>query len=196
LISVGLFASPRRLWDAYQHNNHPGLLYTWSAGYTDATLLGTNIVGLLFILGWVSAFMFPFFIWLDWRGWFRSDPLEEIVGLDTSYHGGLFLMNGEDEVNPEFISAYKQKREGLRQRKPITNMSREGSFHGIHGHSGEGRMMAQHHAIAASRNGTHIDEEDALRQDNESDDDDDDEDYDHGHDVRSEHTPEGSMINF
>ena len=42
--------------------------------------------------------------------WFRSDPLEELVGLDTSYHGGLPLSRTE-EINPEYISAYKKNKE-------------------------------------------------------------------------------------
>jgi hypothetical protein len=209
LISVGLFASPRRLWDAYQRNDHPGLFYTWSAGYSDATLLGTNLVGLLFVLSWVSAFMFPFFVWLDWRGWFRSDPLEEIVGLDTSYHGGLFLMHGEDEVNPEYISAYKQKREGLRQRKPSNinttttrNISHQGSFNSDRGNHGNNPMMMQggdsgrmmmEQQRTASRNGTHSDEEDGEQQDHDSDDDDDN--YNNEHEVGSDHTPQG-MVQF
>jgi hypothetical protein len=55
-------------------------------------------------------------------GWFRSDPLEEIVGLDTSYHGGLILMSGDDSVNPEYVSQFKKQRNEIRQRrsfKPI-----------------------------------------------------------------------------
>ena len=46
---------------------------------------------------------------------FRSDPLEEIVGLDTSYHGGLIL--GADEgVNPEYITEFRKQRNELRRR--------------------------------------------------------------------------------
>ena len=38
--------------------------------------------------------------------------------MDTSYHGGLALLSGEDGVNPEYITAYKEKRqETLRQRR-------------------------------------------------------------------------------
>ena len=217
LISVGLFASPGRLWDAYQRNDHPGLFYTWSAGYSDARLLGTNMIGLLFILTWVSAFMFPFFIWLDWRGWFRSDPLEEIVGLDTSYHGGLFLMNGEDEVHPEYISAYKQKREGLRQRKPSNmnttnsmNISHDGSSfsggdHGIN-RSSAARMMQQQQQqqqlrAAGSRSGTHIDEEDGGPHDQDSGDDDDDDGVGDGYDdehgsISGHSTIQDGMVHF
>lgn len=118
VIAVGFFASPRHLIKAYGFDDHPGLFYTWRDGDSDALLLGVQCVGLLFILGWVFVIMFPFFIWLDWKGWFRSDPLEEIVGLDTSYHGGLALVAEGDEINPEYISAYKQKKqEGLRKRR-------------------------------------------------------------------------------
>merc|ERR1711862_176780 len=91
-------------------------------GSGDARLLAAQIVGILFIIAWCLAIMMPFFVWLDWKGWFRSDPLEEIVGLDTSYHGGLILMSGDDSVNPEYVSQFKKQRCELRQRrisKPI-----------------------------------------------------------------------------
>lgn len=120
LIAVGLFAAPKQIYQSYGRDSHPGLFYSWSQGRSDGTLLACQVVGLLFILGWVVAIMLPFFVWLDWKGWFRSDPLEEIVGLDTSYHGGLALIsNGSsDDVNPEYITAYKEKRaEGIRRRK-------------------------------------------------------------------------------
>jgi Amt family ammonium transporter len=117
LICVGLFASTERLEDVYSRSDHPGLFYSFAAGKPDGTLLACQIIGMLFIIGWVMVIMLPFFVWLDWKGWFRSDPLEEIVGLDTSYHGGLALLNGEDHVDPEYITAYKEKKkEKLRQR--------------------------------------------------------------------------------
>ena len=69
--------------------------------------------------------MMPFFIFLDWKGWFRSDPLEEIVGLDTSYHGGCIL--GSSDAQPEYISAYKQRKEERRASRggsgPFTSRS-------------------------------------------------------------------------
>lgn len=112
ILAVGLFASPTRLAQVYSegHAKHPGWFYLGLVEDGDAKLMAAQICGLLFICGWVFFFMFPFFIWLDWRGWFRSDPLEEIVGLDTSYHGGLALLSA-DEVNPEYISAYKRRKE-------------------------------------------------------------------------------------
>jgi Ammonium Transporter Family len=123
VLAVGLFASPKYLLLAHGTNHHPGLLYS-----SDATLLGCQIVGLIFIIGWVTLIMLPFFIWLDWKGWFRSDPLEELVGLDLSYHGGfpLLLANSshgrhpddENGVNPEYITAYRRKREESRLHHP------------------------------------------------------------------------------
>ncbi|KAL7557276.1 hypothetical protein ACA910_016240 [Epithemia clementina (nom. ined.)] len=131
VIAVGLFASPRKLQSAFARDNHPGLFYSWKDGNSDAVLLGTQLAGLGFIIGWVCTIMVPFFVWLDWKGWFRSDPLEEIVGLDTSYHGGLALLaNGEDELNPKYVTAYQQKkREGtLRKRRTITQTADQASF--------------------------------------------------------------------
>lgn len=117
LTAVGLFASTDRLEAVYGRSDHPGLFYSFANGKPDGTLLAVQILGILFIVGWVLVIMLPFFVWLDWKGWFRSDPLEEIVGLDTSYHGGLALLGGEDHVAPEFISAYKEKKkETLRRR--------------------------------------------------------------------------------
>jgi hypothetical protein len=121
LIAGGLFASPHRLQAFYHRSDHPGWFYTLTKETgSDATLLGVQLIGMLFIIGWVICVMLPFFVWLDWKGWFRSDPLEEIVGLDTSYHGGLALLGGNrhDDVNPEYITAYKKQRlDQLRQRR-------------------------------------------------------------------------------
>jgi ammonium transporter, Amt family len=117
LLCVGMFASTDRLKAVYGRSDHPGLFYSFAAGKPDGTLLACQVIGILFIMGWVMVIMLPFFVWLDWKGWFRSDPLEEIVGLDTSYHGGLALLTGEDHVDPEYITAYKEKRkETLRRR--------------------------------------------------------------------------------
>jgi len=120
LIAVGLFASPSRLEEMVGHTKHVGFFYSFSHNGADATLLACQIVGILFISGWVMCIMLPFFVWLDWRGWFRSDPLEEIVGLDTSYHGGLML-GGEDQINPEYVSAFNKRREENVKRRSEKN---------------------------------------------------------------------------
>ena len=110
---MGLFASPRRLLAAYGREEHVGWCYSWGRGSGDATLLGAQLISILFIMGWTFSIMMPFFIWLDWMGWFRADPLEEIVGLDTSYHGGVILT--DSDARPEYISAYRQRREEKRR---------------------------------------------------------------------------------
>ena len=120
LIAVGLFAAPSRLQAAYGSSDHVGFFYSFSHGGADGRLLAANLLGMLFILGWVMFIMLPFFVWLDWKGWFRSDPLEEIVGLDTSYHGGLML-GGEDQIGPEHVSAFNRRREENVRRRSVKN---------------------------------------------------------------------------
>jgi len=118
LLAVGFVASPRYLDMTYGTKvAHVGWFYSLARENGDARLLAAQLVGILFILSWCLVIMMPFFIWLDWKGWFRSDPLEEIVGLDTSYHGGLILTSGDDSVNPEYISQFKKQRSELRQRR-------------------------------------------------------------------------------
>jgi hypothetical protein len=108
LLSVGFFASPTRLLATYGRNRHPGWFYSLHAGAFDAHLLAAQVVGILFIIGWVFFLMFPFFIWLNYMGWFRADSLEELVGLDISYHGGGGLHN--DEVKQEYVEAFNRKK--------------------------------------------------------------------------------------
>lgn len=73
MISVGLFASKRNLELSYgREMPHIGLFYSFSNGGADGRLLASNIIGTLWVLGWVVGIMMPFFIWLDWKGWFRK----------------------------------------------------------------------------------------------------------------------------
>eukprot|EP00934_Nitzschia_sp_Nitz4_P007755 Nitzschia sp. Nitz4//scaffold297_size22919//1667//3508//NITZ4_008517-RA/size22919-augustus-gene-0.5-mRNA-1//1//CDS//3329546286//7745//frame0 len=127
MISVSLLACEDHVVAAYTSEfKHVGLFYSFANGGFDGHMLAANIIGILWIIGWTFFIMMPFFFWLDWKGWFRSDPLEEIVGLDTSYHGGLLLTTGEDAVNPEYISQFQQKRNELRNRY-IENRKRQSS---------------------------------------------------------------------
>lgn len=113
LIATGLFAAPSRLMATYGRDEHVGWFYSWSRGSADATLLACQLVGLLFIIAWVMTLMFPFFIWLNYKGWFRADSLEEMVGLDISYHGR--SAETTDEVKLEYVEAFNHQR-GLRRR--------------------------------------------------------------------------------
>ena len=71
--------------DAYGHDKHIGWFYSYERS-ADATLLACQVIEIVFIIGWVSIIMAPFFLVLNYAGYFRSDPLEEVVGLDRSYH--------------------------------------------------------------------------------------------------------------
>lgn len=95
-LAVGLFAVPSKVEHAYGTTEHAGWFYSSSG---DGTLFGAQLIGVLFILSWTTFFMYPFFIWLNYMGWFRSDPLEEIIGLDRSYHGGAHLLPDVSSVH-------------------------------------------------------------------------------------------------
>lgn len=65
-------------------------------------LLGANIVGVLFIIGWVTVLMVPFFYVLKVLNMFRVDPLEEDVGLDISHHkGSAYDLSGPKQEDVE-----------------------------------------------------------------------------------------------
>lgn len=79
VIAAGLFATPTRLQNAYGRSDHVGFFYSFGHGGADATLLACQIIGLLFIFGWVMCTMLPFFYFLAVKGWFRSDPLVSFI---------------------------------------------------------------------------------------------------------------------
>jgi len=117
LIATGLFASPRMLQLTYVGKNpdHPGFFYSFANGGADANLLICQLCAVLFIIGWTFVTMFPFFIWLNYRGWLRADSLEELVGLDVSYHGrSTHGVNGD--IKTEYIEAYNRYKDTIRQR--------------------------------------------------------------------------------
>lgn len=84
-FAVGLFAEPDNLAVAYGVSD-PKLVGAFYGG--SGSLLGANLCGVLFIIGWVTVIMGPFFAILKVAGLFRVDPLEEDVGLDISHHKG------------------------------------------------------------------------------------------------------------
>jgi len=128
VIAVGLLAAPEKLADAYPLRGgvHPGIFYSWSAGNSDATLLACQVVSVLFIVGWVSVFMIPFFIWLNYMGWFRADHLEEMVGLDISYHGiGAGGDGATDEAKMDYVAEFERRRRQRIRERSQTNVSED-----------------------------------------------------------------------
>jgi len=113
VVATGLFASPRGLKHWYGYSDvslvdHVGWFYSWGRSSSDFALLGCQIIGLLCILSWVTLIMFPFFVLLNYIGIFRADSLEEVVGLDVSYHGYMPKSYGDD-ISPEHLNAYSKK---------------------------------------------------------------------------------------
>jgi len=97
VIATGLFSSPKALTELFGYEpDHIGWFYSWGRGSGDFSLLGCQLIGLLFIYGWILGIMTPFFFTLNYMGMFRSDSLEEVVGLDVSYHGyNVHTLQGE-----------------------------------------------------------------------------------------------------
>ena len=88
LIATGLFSNPDHVEEAYGVAGRGGLFFEFGneSGGFDATLLQNQLYGLLFIVGWTAFTTTPFFLWLNWMGWFRVEKMVEIGGLDAAYH--------------------------------------------------------------------------------------------------------------
>lgn len=126
LISVGLLSSPKRLLMAYGNDTHPGFFYSFTHGGADANLLGVQMMALLFIFGWTLTIMLPFFLWLNFMGWFRSESVQELVGLDIAYGavgtaaGLLVPEEGDEGVKDEYLDAYEKYRQNMREKRTKT----------------------------------------------------------------------------
>jgi ammonium transporter, Amt family len=92
VIAAGLLSKPDFLLRAYgsdnYEGNHVGWFYEWGMGSGDFTLIGIQLIGVVFIFGWTSVLMGSFFYVLKFMGCLRIDPLEEEVGMDISRHKG------------------------------------------------------------------------------------------------------------
>lgn len=89
LIATGLFSDPDLVEAAFLVADKGGFFYELGkdAGGFDASLLSAQFYGLVFISGWTCLTTIPFFIILNWLGWFRVDKFVEISGLDANFHG-------------------------------------------------------------------------------------------------------------
>lgn len=84
VIATGLFTKGELLLAAFGRDDHVGWFYEWGRGSGDFTLMGAQLILVLFIFGWVGVIMGLYFWFLNVMGWFRIDPLEEEVGMDIS----------------------------------------------------------------------------------------------------------------
>jgi len=149
VLATGFFASPELIAKAYGNTGaYPGLFYAGSEGTRGkGNLFGCQFTLVVFILAWVFATMMPFFIWLNYKGWFRADSLEELVGLDISYHGRS-MNNEEGDVKEEYIEAYKRQKGSLRSRRVIGHRRVSGEY----GDPESDHDAAAREAFEASRN--------------------------------------------
>lgn len=119
LLSTGLLSEPERMRQAYGTEGHPGFFYSLSEGHSDARLLACQVCGMLFILGWTLLTMLPFFLWLNFMGWLRSESVQELVGLDVTYgldaarvKEGKQVLD-DDDVQEEYLDAYERYRQNM-----------------------------------------------------------------------------------
>jgi Amt family ammonium transporter len=82
LVAVGFFAAPGQLGAAYPGHTEYGVLYG------GGKLMAAQLCGMLFIIGWTSAIMIPFFWLINRLGILRVNIYEEEVGLDIIHHKG------------------------------------------------------------------------------------------------------------
>jgi len=87
-VATGLFASPGLVDAAYGTPNYGIFYWGGSMGNGIGKLLAVEIIGILFIIGWVGLIMIPYFTLLNTLGLFRVDRFEELSGLDIAKHKG------------------------------------------------------------------------------------------------------------
>jgi Amt family ammonium transporter len=86
LIATGLFSSSEGMRQAFGTDERVGLILSIARVDFDFTMLCNQVYALLFITGFTAIVTSPFFFALNWLGWFRADMVEELAGLDFSYH--------------------------------------------------------------------------------------------------------------
>ena len=95
---------------AFGEHGHYGWFYEWGQGSGDGNLLAAQVVGVLWIIGWVSFTMVPFLLLVNLLGWFRVDTIEEEVGLDISHHkGAAYDLTGPDEKTMEKFDLHRSQ---------------------------------------------------------------------------------------
>jgi ammonium transporter, Amt family len=117
VFAVGLFSAPKLVMEAFGSDEHAGLLYSIGQGNIDFTLFGLQVLEIVFIAGWTTFLMLPFFLVLNYVGWLRVDSLEETVGLDTSYNRASEGAQQDEDVNDSDIQAFLAKKAATANRR-------------------------------------------------------------------------------
>jgi ammonia channel protein AmtB len=88
MIATGLFSTPDAMMEAYGTDKYVGLFYEFTRGKDNmnGVLFTNQLLGICIIIVWITITTTPLFVIINYMGWFRSDNLEEVVGLDLRYH--------------------------------------------------------------------------------------------------------------
>lgn len=112
VIATGLFTNAHRLETAYGTTENIGWFYEWGRGSGNFTLIGIQLIAVLFVFGWTTVIFTPFCLTLKYLNWLRIDPLEEEVGMDISRHKGP-AYESEGSTNAEAIMELNTSRHNL-----------------------------------------------------------------------------------
>ena len=110
VIATGLFTTQARRDKAFGENPNIGWFFEWGRGSGNFSLLGAQLVGVLFIFSWTFVMMGGFFYFLKIMGWLRISELEEHVGMDVSRHKGNAYELGRPEK--EYVDQLSRSRSG------------------------------------------------------------------------------------
>jgi Amt family ammonium transporter len=88
LISTGLFSPRHLLNEAYGRSIHEGWFYAWGNGSGDFTVIGIQLLAVVWIFGWVVIVFGHFTLVLSALGLLRADKYAEELGMDLSIHKG------------------------------------------------------------------------------------------------------------
>lgn len=116
VISTGLFTTHERRAAAFGSGDHAGWFYEWGNGSGDFTLLGVQLIAILFIIGWTGIVMGLYFMLLNHFSLLRVNPIEEEAGMDISIHKGPAYEMKDGSASPEDIEALDKSRSGSGRR--------------------------------------------------------------------------------
>mmetsp|Transcript_41571 Transcript_41571/g.50580 ORF Transcript_41571/g.50580 Transcript_41571/m.50580 type:complete len:512 (-) Transcript_41571:247-1782(-) len=111
VISTGLFTTAELRKLAFGSDDHIGWFYEWGRGSGNFTLLGVQLIAILFIVGWTGVVMGIYFLIMKKLGMLRMDKIEELVGMDISRHKGA-AYNENDNPRKEDIEELMSSRHG------------------------------------------------------------------------------------
>jgi len=125
VISTGLFTTQDRRNAAFGENPNIGWFFEWGRGSGNFSLLGCQLVGVLFIFGWTFVMMGGFFYFLKVMGWLRISELEEHVGMDVSRHKGSAYDLGRPEKEHVDLLNQSRSNRGMKGLSPEVEKTAE-----------------------------------------------------------------------